>query len=227
MQGYAKHFRAASAEGYQGSSPFIVFDFDGTLCDSMTLCIEELRATYRKLKLPLPSVEILRRCNGPTHEGAIPILGLPEAYREDYLAYRAESQMELMPHCVKPFPKTQEMIRDLHEKAPLLIATNADDTYVTKALSIFGIADCFAHILSHIPGLSKAQLLSRHLAARPPARGLMAGDRGEDISTGKENGLTTVAACYGFGKPDEWAMADHTAPSVEALWEICLAFILG
>jgi phosphoglycolate phosphatase-like HAD superfamily hydrolase len=57
--------------------PVIFFDWDGTLCDSMQLCIEENRNTLRLLCLPDQPDEVLRRCNGPTFEEAAPIIGIP------------------------------------------------------------------------------------------------------------------------------------------------------
>lgn len=59
------------------SRPTIFFDWDGTLCDSMALCIEENRIALLKMGLPDQPDEVLRRCNGPTFEEAAPIIGIP------------------------------------------------------------------------------------------------------------------------------------------------------
>ena len=42
--------------------PLICFDWDGTLCDSMELCIHENRMVLERLGLPLVDESILRRC---------------------------------------------------------------------------------------------------------------------------------------------------------------------
>ena len=41
--------------------PVIFFDWDGTLCDSMQLCIEENRSTLLLLEMPNQPDEVLRQ----------------------------------------------------------------------------------------------------------------------------------------------------------------------
>ena len=59
------------------------------------------------------------------------------------------------------------------------------------------------------------------------ARAVMVGDRKGDFLAGRDNGLPTVSACYGYGLPDEWALADRQAYSVEKLQNMLLDFTQG
>ena len=60
-----------------------------------------------------------------------------------------------------------------------------------------------------------------------PQRAVMVGDRKGDFLAGRDNGLPTVSACYGYGLPDEWALADRQAYSVEKLQNMLLDFTQG
>ena len=43
--------------------PVIFFDWDGTIVDSMDLCVEGVLVTMRKMGLPEPSVALCEACN--------------------------------------------------------------------------------------------------------------------------------------------------------------------
>ena len=59
--------------------PVVFFDWDGTLADSMSLCMGECALTLEWMGLPPLHERDLMRCNGPTLEGAAAILGVPGA----------------------------------------------------------------------------------------------------------------------------------------------------
>ena len=48
--------------------PIIFFDWDGTLADSMNLCVAEIRQALITMRLPDLPDDVLRQCNGPTFE---------------------------------------------------------------------------------------------------------------------------------------------------------------
>ena len=52
----------------------------------------------------------------------------------------------------------------------------------------------------------------------------MVGDRIGDIRAGRENGLTTIAAAFGYGNDAEYAEADLRADSIAQLQETLLHF---
>ena len=77
--------------------PVIFFDWDGTIADSMPLCIGEITLAIQRMGLPVPPVEKLKACNGPTYEESIAVLGLPQERGEEFLRLRKEAEMELVP----------------------------------------------------------------------------------------------------------------------------------
>lgn len=204
------------------AKPVICFDWDGTLCDSMRLCVEELRLTLRRMGLPERPDEVLGRCNGPTYEEAAAIVGVPEARMEEYTRTRLRAGLELCPTVNHLFPGIRDMLEALRGKATLCVVSNGMGEYLDLCLRTFGVKECFARVETFRHGRSKAQALSEVIADMKPDRVWMVGDRLGDIEAGKANRVPTVAVCYGYGTPEEWAAADIQARTVEELTALLL-----
>ena len=104
--------------------PLICFDWDGTLCDSMELCIHENRMVLERLGLPPVDESVLRRCNGPTFEEAAPMLGVPADRMAEYCTKRLECALSLVPTVNRLFPGAKELIAALAPHADLAIVSN-------------------------------------------------------------------------------------------------------
>jgi phosphoglycolate phosphatase-like HAD superfamily hydrolase len=202
----------------------IIFDFDGTLVDSMHLCVTELTETFLAMKLPVPSQAELEKCNGPSHEEAAELLKVPRDKQAEFLKIRGGYQMELVDSCQKIYPGVPKMLDTLSACATLCIASNGRQEYVDRSLSNWNIGKYITKAKGGDVSRTKGQLVGELLKEYRPLRAVMAGDRLSDILAGKENGLYTVAAAYGFGSKDEWREADVQAHSVEELTDICLQF---
>lgn len=204
--------------------PVIFFDWDGTLCDSMQLCIEENRNTLRLLGLPDQPDEVLRRCNGPTFEEAAPIIGVPEERMEEYCRIRLSCALALVEKVNRLFPGARELLSALKDKAELCIVSNGTQAYLTRCMQHFGLEGVFHRIVWSHPERTKGQNLTDLIAELQPERAVMVGDRIGDIRAGRENGLTTIAAAFGYGNDAEYAEADLRADSIAQLQETLLHF---
>ena len=227
MQGCTPFFMAAPGAGLPCGLPAIIFDFDGTLIDSSRLCVAELRETYREMNLPAPSQAILEAVNGPSHEEAAGLLGVPEELQAEFCKIRGKYQMALLTSCQRIYPGVKEMLNTLSACADLFIASNAGQGYIDRSLAHWNIGKYFVRAKGGDPAHTKGQLVGSILKECRPLSAVMVGDRQSDILAGKENGLYTVAACYGFGSPEEWRDADKQAATVEELTDICLQFCRG
>lgn len=194
--------------------PVIFFDWDGTIADSMPLCIGEIRLALERMGLPVPPVERLMACNGPTYEESVAVLGLPEERGAEFLRLRKEAEMELVPQVQQFFPGIRQMLDELRTFADLAIVSNGLQEYLELSSRVLGVEDCFIRLQAHIPGKNKAEALALLLDELKPDRCVMVGDRLGDIDAGKANGIPTVAACYGFGNETEYAQADYQAATV-------------
>ena len=205
--------------------PVIFFDWDGTLADSMSLCMGECALTLEWMDLP-PLHELdLMRCNGPTLEEAASILGVPETRMEEYLQKRKDAQIVIFEKHQKLFTGVYDMLLALRKEADLVIVSNGYPEYLDRSLDITKTRELFAHVQPCIEGLNKTQVLAKLLEEMKPAKCIMVGDRTGDIIAGRENGVPTIAAAFGYGMPEEWALADMQAFSVGQLTEMLQEFI--
>jgi len=204
--------------------PVIFFDWDGTLCDSMQLCIEENRNTLRILGLPDQPDEILRQCNGPTFEEAAPMIGIPADRMEEYCRVRLACALELVEKVNRLFPGAKELLAALAPHAELCIVSNGTEAYLKRCLKHFGLEDVFRLVVWCHPDRTKTQNLALAIAELQPGRAVMVGDRLGDIRAGKANGLPTIAAAFGYGNDAEYIEADFRANTMAALQEMLLTF---
>lgn len=204
--------------------PVICFDWDGTLCDSMQLCIEENRSTLADMGLPPKPETVLRACNGPTFEEAAPMLGIPDDRMDEYCRIRLGNALSLVPKVNRLFPGAKDMLLTLREHADLCIVSNGTQAYLTLCMQQFGLEGVFRRIVWSRPDRTKTENLAALLAELKPERAIMVGDRLGDLRAGKANGLRTVAAAFGYGSDAEYAEADLRADSMPALQRLLLDF---
>ena len=204
--------------------PVIFFDWDGTLCDSMELCIQENRSTLLQMGLPDQPDEVLRRCNGPTFEEAAPIIGIPADRMAEYCRIRLACALDLVPKVNRLFPGAKELLAALTPHAELCIVSNGTEAYLTRCLKQFGLEGVFRRVIWCHPERTKTQNLAQLLDELQPAKAVMVGDRIGDIRAGQDNGLPTIAAAFGYGSADEFAQADQIANTMEELQTLLLDF---
>lgn len=204
--------------------PVICFDWDGTLCDSMELCINENRMVLERMGLPPVPETTLRKCNGPTFEEAAPMLGIPADRMEEYCRKRLECALSLVPTVNRLFDGTKALLETLRPHAELCIVSNGTEEYVRLCMQVFGLEGVFHRIVTSRPDRTKTQNLAALLDELQPERAVMVGDRLGDIRAGRDNGIPTIAACFGYGSDEEYALADQRAGSMAELQALLLAF---
>ncbi len=209
--------RAGAGARMMYRRPTIYFDWDGTLADSMPLCIAHIRQTLEELGLPPKTNAEMAKCNGPTYQESVQVLGIPDDMAEAYLETRQRVELALINEWQRLFPGIREMLQSLAPLADLVIVSNGLPDYLHASMQKTGIAEYFTRVQPLIPGKTKTQALRMVVDEMQPIRCVMVGDRRGDVLAGRDNGLPTIAACYGYGLPDEWALADRQAYSVEQL----------
>lgn len=196
--------------------PVIYFDWDGTIGDSMDLCIAEVSTALKRLGYPVPEEAKIRLCNGPTIRESAPMLGIRPEDVEAYYELRTQLEIDLVPAYQKLFPGMDGVLRRLMERADLAIVSQGFDGYIRASLRACGVEDCFVRIQAAVPGRTKTENLRRMLEDMQPPRAAMIGDRRGDIVAGLDNHLATYAATFGFGAPEEFEGA-VVCDTVEAL----------
>ena len=203
----------------------LFWDWDGTIADSMSLCIEEVRLALARCGYPPVSEDRLAACNGPTYDQAAAIVGVPEAGREAFYRARLQAEMEIIPTVQRLFPGIPEALRRLAGQAEMAVVSNGLPAYLDACLTHYGMKDLFVRLEPWREGRSKADALRDAYEALKPDRCIMIGDRAGDVEAARSCGIPCVCAAYGYGTPEEAALGDAAAQTAAELEEILTAFI--
>lgn len=169
--------------------PVIFFDWDGTLADSMPLCIQQLQVALERVGLPPKPPEELALCNGPTYEESVGVLRIPPDKAQAFLDARLKAELELVPTVQRLFPGIREMLTALRPVADLVVLSNGLPGYLSLSLRTLSLTDCFTRVQPAIPGKTKAEALALLLEEMRPDRAVMVGDRLGDLNAGRANNL--------------------------------------
>jgi phosphoglycolate phosphatase len=211
----------------------VVFDLDGTLTDSkpgilgcLTKALEAHRIAWTG---PLdwfigpPADQSLRRLMPDADEHSRTAL-----LRDYRLCYDATGWAEN-----SVYPRVYEVLQSLQASGwQLFVCTSKRDDFTAKILEKFDLSRYFLAVYADTAGSvqhSKTALLRRLLEEQSldPATTCMVGDRNFDIEAARENGVTSIAVTYGYGTPEELALArpDHTCHAVEDLRPLLTAHL--
>ena len=197
--------------------PVIFFDWDGTIGDSMALCLGEVRLALRRIGHGEVDEELIRACNGPTHEQSVGVLGLDPAVGPAFIRERIRAEQELIPELLQVYPGSRDMLECLSRRATRASASNGQEAYILRSLEVTGMAHYFARVQAAIPGKTKPDILKMLIDELQPTHAVMVGDRATDFEAGRSCQLPLYCARYGYGDESEWAMADYQADSVQEL----------
>lgn len=174
----------------------VIFDFDGTIGNTLPLCIAAFRRAIEPLAgKQLPDEEIVATF-GPSEEGTIRILA-PHAYEQglaDYLnCYR-----ELHDMCPSPFDGIPELLEWLRARGIIIaLVTGKGRRSCSISLEQYGIARFFDLVETGSPeGPCKPEgiraVLDRFLLK--PEEAIYVGDTASDVASARSAGVPAVAA---------------------------------
>ncbi|MGA3034948.1 MAG: HAD hydrolase-like protein [Terracidiphilus sp.] len=211
----------------------LIFDLDGTLTDSKPGIIGCLREVMdaRGMKDCGP----LDRFIGPPVEEWTAEL-LPDASKEDREAlardYRAcYDRVGWSNNSV--YPGVTEMLAQLcADGLGLFVCTSKHEHFAVRILETFGIQKYFKAIYGDridYPSHSKTDLLARILSEHSieAESAWMVGDRSFDIEAAHAKGVRCLAAAWGYGTPEELALADAVAAAPAGVVKIVRAHPSG
>ena len=193
--------------------PLVVFDWDGTLCDSAATIVSCIQDAAREMKLPVPDRERASHVIGlglqDSLRHAVPELP-QEGYREFSEHYRRfflerEARTDL-------FEGVRELLVELEARGHLLaVATGKSRRGLDRAFDTSGVrrhfvASRFADETAPKPAPDMLHELMRELGVESD-RLVMIGDTSHDLGMATNAGVDAVAVTYGA----------HPAASLQAL----------
>jgi len=193
--------------------PLVVFDFDGTLADSLDQAIAIFRRIGPGLGLnPIADEDVPTLRTLPTKQFfkkvGIRFWRLPRVIRA-YQAAAAEDAHELKLH-----PGVADMLAGLHAAGHRLgvLSSNREDT-IRAGLRANGVEELFAFVVGYPKLFGKAKALRRILKAEGIDREhlLYVGDEVRDVEAARKVKVPVVAATWGFHARELLAAAGPTA----------------
>ena len=208
----------------------IIFDLDGTLTDNTQGIGNSLKYALEQMQIDGYSEDIMKQFIGPPLQwGFSTLFGMNERNTELAVSYFREYYGEKGYLENKPYSGVFEMLEELHSVGKkMYIATAKYEKYAQKIMEHFEFDKYIIQLIGADYGgrkATKTAIISKVLESQqltPSKEIVMIGDTVFDIEGGKENGLSTIAVSYGFGKKADLQNAepDFWADDVEKLFEI-------
>jgi phosphoglycolate phosphatase len=188
---------------------YILFDLDGTLCDSSEGIFRCFRYAFQKLDFPQPDDQQLRDCIGPPLlDSFLKFLdGDRKRALDGVTFYRERYAVKGLFEC-KLYPYAKECLAYLSQGKKLALATSKPQLYAQKILQNFSIDGLFSAVVGSKLDNSfddKGQIVSlamEQLGAKKEQTA-MVGDRAQDMIGALKNEITPVGIRTGFAKKGE------------------------
>lgn len=194
-----------------------IFDFDGTIADTLPLCIEAFQLTFAKYDGPRLDAAGVRSLFGPSEEGVLATaLGdQAEAALETYLAEYAR----LHASSAAPFPGIRSLLDELRSRGvPLAIVTGKGPRSVRISLDYIDLGGYFDPIEAGSPeGSVKGEAMMRvaEIWGLAPDRIISVGDHINDVREARKAGTVPVSVVWAHPE----SAPDLLAEQPEALFE--------
>ena len=176
----------------------VIFDFDGTLADTLPLCIRAFRSSIEPhLGRSVSDAEIIATF-GPAEEGTIKAL-IPNQYDAGVAAYLTHYEQY---HADYPdlFPGIQSLLTELQTKqVRLALVTGKGERSAVMSLQFYKLAPYFSAFgYGDLAVNSKTRNINRIVAdwGLPPDEVLYVGDAPSDIVACRQAGVPIAAAAW-------------------------------
>ncbi len=177
----------------------VIFDVDGTLANTVPLCIQSLRQTLEpQLHRPLPDEEIVAAF-GPDEEGAMNSFSPPDLKKAtaDFMHNYESLHDEMCPQAFDGMKETLDMLT--RNGVRLAIATGKGKDSCLHSLDRFGLLRYFDQIEYGAPGGSrKPEAIEQivHVFGVKKEEVVYVGDTAGDIKESRKAGIAVVAAAW-------------------------------
>jgi len=175
-----------------------LFDFDGTLANTLPLCVAAFRETIESLVHRRPTDAEILATFGPSEEGTIKAL-LPGHFEEGLARYY-ENYERLHDRWPEPFPGIRDVLAYLKASGTFLgLVTGRGARSLEITLRRFGMTGIFDVVKTGRPeGTVKEACMEEIFAAYPLRRGevLYVGDTPYDIGASHACGIRAAAAAW-------------------------------
>jgi phosphoglycolate phosphatase len=198
----------------------VLFDLDGTLCDSEAGIVEHLGMALATVGLPVPGRDVLRTCVGPAWtDGFPPAVGVPAERTWDVIHAYRKTYDDAAASLAVPFVGITDVLDRLAGAGiPMAVATSKPQHLADRIITEGILGRWMEVVVGADPDAgchSKADVVGAvllHLEARADRAGVvMVGDRLHDVHGAAAHGLPTVGVRWGSADPGELEEAGAAA----------------
>jgi phosphoglycolate phosphatase-like HAD superfamily hydrolase len=177
----------------------VIFDLDGTLGNTLPLCIEAFRRSVEPLSGKKLSDEEIVATFGPSEEGTILAL-IPDQYEKGIASYLSYYQ-QLHDMCPEPFDGIPDLINELKDDGVRLAMVTGKGIHSTRiTLDYFGLGSFFEIVeTGHLAGPRKTEGIRSVLAHFSECNASdvwYVGDAPSDVLACREAGIPIAAAAW-------------------------------
>jgi len=195
----------------------ILFDLDGTLCETGDSIIKSYLFALEKMGVTPPPFDSMKKFVGPP---------LVENFKELVGSARVDEAVKIYRHHyfdeggmyeAKPYDGIAETLAHLKKAGKGLFVATAKAKYIgDKLIEHFGFTDLFTALYGILPELSmhkKADIIALAMKEHnlSPARTIMIGDRNQDVKGANANNIGCVGVLWGYGSEAELREAGAVA----------------
>jgi phosphoglycolate phosphatase-like HAD superfamily hydrolase len=192
------------------SQPTVIFDFDGTLADTLVASIRIFEKLSNR-KVPFNDEEIAH-LRGLTAFNVVRELRI-RPWRVPWLLVRGRAMMRREMETIKVFADMETVLAELKQAGvPMYIMSSNSPGNIRRLLEAHGWDGYFKRVYGNVGIFGKTKMLRRIIARNQ----LMAqtayyvGDEGRDIEAAKRAGMHSVAVSWGFNSA---ALLQHHHPA--------------
>jgi phosphoglycolate phosphatase len=207
---------------------YILFDLDGTVSDPKEGITKAVRYALNHYGIDVNSLDELEPFIGPPlREAYAEFYGFDAAQAEEAVAVYREYYADRGLYENTLYPGMDALLKDLSEKATVVLATCKPTPFARKALDYFGLTQYFDLIVgAEFDGTrgEKIEVMTyalELLGSPDVADCVMVGDRKFDMLSSCKLGMDCIGVSYGYGSREELqaAGAGIIVDSVAALRE--------
>jgi phosphoglycolate phosphatase len=190
----------------------VLFDLDGTLCDSEAGIIEHLGLALATVGLPVPDRDVLRSCVGPPWtDGFPPEVGVPADRTWDVIGAYRKTYDDAAASLAIPFVGITDVLERLAGAGvPMAVATSKPQHLADRIITEGILGRWMTTVVGADPEAgrhSKADSVGGALLGLGPEVErdgvVMVGDRFHDVHGAAAHGLPTVGVTWGSAEPGE------------------------
>ena len=175
----------------------LIFDFDGTICDSFEAAIEIIKQNFPEHYDKTDVTPEMARDIG--FKGLLKISKFPKRLLPKLIVEGRKEMAKQIP-TLKPYPTIPAVIEKLSKNNTLGILTSNSEENVHKFLKINKMGDCFDFVRSDFSFFGKHKKLKKviKLQKLDLVETYYIGDETRDVEAGKKVNIKTVAVTWGF-----------------------------